>query len=263
MTKNTRRAQQWQFATKLPRPRPKTGQDPFGLLSLDEDPNFNVRLGDDLKRDIRNFARQRGVNADAVRIAPVVDGHPDVTVTLWEEIEWAIRTSRLMAEFRRRFPAAARAQIETDLTKRQKAYSELVRPSAYDLDTEGILPVLRTRLERIDTTLHALKHVMASLPTMAAPKGEIPAEGYQKVHQELSQNPIRWLIFRMRQIYEQAFERKAGPSDIGPAAEFIRLVINSPLVNANIESLRTYLDKPRPPRRAQNKLQQGRKRARR
>jgi hypothetical protein len=166
---------------------------------------------------------------------------------LREAINITLNTFLLYCEINKRYPPATRRDIKSDLTSVRnglrmayKALQEQPNVRMYGPDPRNLLPPLKEWIDQTDLTIDALQKEDV-LPGQMAPKDGAVAPGQQTWHHDLHQDPEDWLIFRLCEGYEEAFQHQVTDDDDGPAAGFIRPIVQQ--VNPSFMSVRRALQR--------------------
>jgi hypothetical protein len=200
--------------------KPRPGKDPFGLPEMwDSVEPFHYSA--EAWAAVEEWAAKYSLEVNNARI-PFEAGTTEL-VPLRAALEVTIHNYLCQQAFRDRYPPLTRNQIAEGLKNTTEAVrrlrcNPLVGTYGADLGAPQVLKALQERLRKIGAAIEK----GAPLPGTVAPKDDLVVEGWQRHHRDLSRDPDEKLIFRLCELYQQAFGREVADADTGASVEFIR-----------------------------------------
>jgi hypothetical protein len=213
-------------------------QDPFDLLGeLDE--FGSVVFSDEAWAQVASVLKRK-LGRDVNALTVMVLGEP---IPLRWHIEATIGSYQWKVAFMRRYPARTARQIAPALERLQRLLRDLkqclVEPEValYGFDwgndrggPKSAIAFIDAKLREVTARLDWLYRLRPNepFPGLAAPRDVEPAQGWQRQHRALADDPERDLIRSLLMLYEESFRRKPAITENGPAFAYLQVLL-SPL----------------------------------
>jgi hypothetical protein len=210
--------------------------DVFGILELD-DSFGNFQYSEKDWKKIKAVVEDKfGLNADEVQVH-----YLDFIVPLRGILEIEIGLYRFKNQFENCFPPQTRKQILPELKRFQRVLLDLrlrlktpeIALFAFDWGNDrggpkSAIQAVENWLQQLRPKIDWLSRTLPNepFPGIAAPADTTPAEGLQRLHRDLTEDPDGHLVRGVLRIFVRAFEQRPGITDQGPAFQLLQAALH-------------------------------------